>query len=140
MFTDSVSVVAAQIEAECVAGAARPWSSFQPLNCVESFKFSQLAQLAALESFNVDDEDEYEYKEKHTERGSKYEDGRQDRLALEEQEKQERQDRVFAYSLQGENNQPIDYRTDDSLRMEAAMDTFLKFCDRLGDPSCPDIP
>ena len=134
-----MSNVVSQIEAECAVGASRQFSEFAPLNSVRAFAFSELAQLAAMESFNCDDpDDEQEFRS--VERGSRYEDGYNDRILLEKSESEERETRVMEYSANGQKNEPIDYRTDDSARMEAAMDTFLKFCDRLGDPSCPDVP
>jgi hypothetical protein len=138
-----VLIMFTQIEAECVAGSLRSMSEFTPLDCVNTFTLP-LARLAALESFGSSDDDDDEISDSsliaRTERGTTAEMGYKDRLQLDRDEKDTRENRVLVYREQGENNQPIDYRTDDSARMEAAMDTFIKFCDRLGDPSCPDIP
>lgn len=136
----------AQVEAECSVGAKRSLSSFAPLDCVRAFAWCPIAQAAAMESFASEDDtmtdSEYDLKNEkgyaRTEKGSEYESGYHDRIALERQEKAEKESRVFQYQAQGEVNQPIDYRTDDSVRMEAAMDTFLKFCDLLAD--APDVP
>jgi len=137
----------AQVENECVVGSLRPLSDYAPLDCVRTFRFSEMAQMAALESFHatephLDDDADYDNENlkqsARTEKGSRYESGYSDRIALEAQEAQERASRVDAYREQGELNEPLDYRTDESVRMEAAMDTFIKFCDLLAD--APDVP
>jgi hypothetical protein len=129
----------AQIENECVVAAGRSFSEFAALDSVNTFTLP-LARLAALESFHAHDPDfdENECVIARTERGTVKETGYQDRLQLDRDEKETRESRVLVYREQGELDQPIDYRTDDSLRMEAAMDTFLKFCDLLAD--APDVP
>ena len=138
-------VAIAQIEAECSAGAKRSLSEFPPLDCVRAFAWCPLAFLAAVESFGSEDDmtdEEYDAKNEKgyakTEKGSSYEAGYHDRIALEKAEKDEKENRVYLYQVQGERNEPIDYRTDDSVRMEAAMHTFLRFCDLLAD--APDVP
>lgn len=135
----------AQIEAECSAGAKRSLSEFPPLDTVRMYAWCPLAQAAALESFAAEDDmsdSEYDAKNEkgyaRTEKGSEQEAGYHDRIAMERDEKDEKANRVAQYQTQGERNEPIDYRTDDSVRMEAAMDTFLKFCDLLAD--APDVP
>ena len=135
----------AMIEAECAVGAKRSLGDFVPLDCVRTFAWCPIAQAAAVESFNSEDEmsdSEYDAKNEkgyaRTEKGSEQEAGYHDRIAMEREEKAEKDNRVYQYQTQGERNEPIDYRTDDSVRMEAAMDTFLKFCDLLAD--APDVP
>lgn len=135
----------AQIETECSVGAKRSLSEFPPLDCVRAFAWCPLAFLAAVESFGSEDDmtdEEYDSKNEkgyaRTEKGSEQEAGYHDRIALEREEKAEKQNRVDMYQMQGERNEPIDYKTDDSVRMEAAMHTFLRFCDLLVD--APDVP
>lgn len=135
----------AMIEAECSVGAKRSLGEFPQLDCVRAFAWCPLAFLAAVESFGSEDDmtdSEYDAKNEKgyakTEKGSEQEAGYHDRIALERKEKAEKQNRVDMYQIQGEKNHPIDYDTDDSIRMEAAMHTFLRFCDLLAD--APDVP
>jgi hypothetical protein len=118
----------AQVEAECSAGAKRSLSDFAPLDTVRMYAWCPLAQAAALESLTCEDElsdAEYDAKNENgyarTEKGSVKEAGYRDRIALENDENSERANRVESYRMQGIYNEPIDYRTDDSVRMEASM-------------------
>ncbi len=126
------------IDEECAIGASRSLSEFAPLNSVRTY--TRLCAAAAYESFICDDPDDADEQEPFntTERGSTHESGYKDRVQLDREESEERKRRAAEYSVQGEHNEPIDYRTDDSLRMEAAMNTFVKFCDLLVD--APDVP